>query len=73
MSFKTEYPDFAPVAQHIRRAQAERSVAIAVALADAIVAATAAVRRLTGFAPAAAHGRKPLVVKANLARPLPRY
>ena len=36
-SFKNRYPDFASIEQHIRRAHAERQVAIATAFADAIL------------------------------------
>ena len=38
MSFKTDYPDFAAIEGHIRRARAERSVAIATMLSDLIFA-----------------------------------
>jgi hypothetical protein len=34
MDFKTKYPDFAAVEEHVRRARAERSVAIAHMLID---------------------------------------
>jgi hypothetical protein len=37
MDFKTEYPDYATIETHIRRARLERSVALAQFLADAIV------------------------------------
>ena len=37
MSFKTEYPDFATIEEHIRRARIERSVAIASLLSVAVV------------------------------------
>ena len=38
MSFKTDYPDFANIEEHIRRARLERSVAIATMLSNLIVA-----------------------------------
>ena len=38
MSFKTEYPDFAAIEEHIRRARLERSVAIATMLTNLILA-----------------------------------
>ena len=38
MSFKTKYPDFAPIEGHIRRARLERSVAIATMLSNLIFA-----------------------------------
>ena len=37
MDFKDRYPDFASIEHHIRRAQAERSVAVAHAIASMIV------------------------------------
>ena len=38
MTFANEYPEYKAIEEHIRRARAERSVAIAHFLADAIVA-----------------------------------
>ena len=38
-TFKTDYPDFATIEAHIRRARVERSVAIAQFLAEAIMGA----------------------------------
>ena len=46
MSFKTEYPDFAAVETHIRRAQLERSVYLANLLSDAIVKTVNGVRKV---------------------------
>ena len=46
MDFKTEYPEFASVEQHIRRARAERSVAIAHALANLWEATERGLKRL---------------------------
>jgi hypothetical protein len=37
MSFKTEYPDFATIEQHIARARIERSVMIASLLSEGVV------------------------------------
>jgi hypothetical protein len=45
-SFRKRYPDFADIEQHIRRAHAERQVAIATAFADGIVAAVRTIGRL---------------------------
>ena len=45
MSFKTEYPEFAAIEPHIRRAQLERSVYLANLLANAIVKAVKGTRR----------------------------
>ncbi len=38
MSFNTDYPEYSSIEEHIRRAHAERSVAIAHMFADAVVA-----------------------------------
>ena len=65
-TFKSQYPDFAAIEAQIRRANAERSVAIATLLANGIVAAHRALGRL--FAPKAA-ARAPngaLLVKASV-------
>ena len=37
MSFKDTYPDFAAIEGHIRRARAERSVAVATMITNALV------------------------------------
>ena len=36
MSFKTDYPDYLAIEDHIRNAHAERSLAVATFIADAI-------------------------------------
>jgi hypothetical protein len=68
MSFKSKYPQFAPIEQHIRRANAERAVYLAALITDAVVAVIGGLRRLMpASAPAARapRARKPLVVKAR--------
>ena len=50
-NFRKNYPDFAAIEQQIRRAHAERQVAIAVGFADAIIGAGRAIGQL--FAPKA--------------------
>ena len=74
MSFKSRYPDFAAIEHHIRRARAERAVAIGAACADAIMAAGRGVKRLAAAAaPALKRGSKgALLVKASIPRPAPR-
>lgn len=47
MSFKTEYPEYSTIEEHIRRARAERSVAVAHMLASAVVSIGKGIRRLT--------------------------
>jgi hypothetical protein len=51
-SFRKNYPDFAAIEQQIRRAHAERQVAIAVGFANAIIGAGRVIGQL--FAPKAA-------------------
>ncbi len=46
MSFKTEYPDFATIEEHIRRARIERSVAIASLLSQGVVSTINGVKSL---------------------------
>jgi hypothetical protein len=52
-SFRNEYPDFASIEHHIRQAHAERTVAIATAVANGIFAAAHGIGRLFAKAPAA--------------------
>ena len=67
-NFKTRHPDFASIENQIRRAQAERQVAIAVALAEGIVAAVRGIGRF--FAGQAVQRTRAgtVVVKATLPR-----
>jgi len=46
MSFRTEYPEYSAIEEHIRRARAERSVAIAHMIANAVGAAIRGLRQL---------------------------
>jgi hypothetical protein len=46
MDFKTRYPEYVPVEEHIRRARLERSVAIAHAIAGLLDAIVRGTRRL---------------------------
>ncbi len=46
MSFKTEYPEYASIEEHIRRARAERSVVIATLFANAVVSIGRGVSKL---------------------------
>ena len=50
-SFRKQYPDFASIEQQIRRAHAERQVAIATAFANGIVSAVRGIGQY--FAPKA--------------------
>jgi hypothetical protein len=60
-NFRKQYPDFASIEFQIRQAHAERSVAIATAVADGILKLVRGVSAL--FA------SKPAAVKASAARP----
>jgi len=46
MTFRTEYPEYSAIEEHIRRARAERSVAIAHMIAGAVEAAVRGLRQL---------------------------
>jgi hypothetical protein len=65
--FSKQYPEFASIEKHIRRAHAERSVAIATWIAEAILGAAGAVRKLVSRAPAPAR-RGRLVVRVSAPR-----
>ena len=67
-SFKKRYPDFASVERHIRRAQAERSLAIATAIADGIVAVIRGIGRLTADKPVQRTRAAAAVAKASVPR-----
>jgi len=45
-NFKKQYPDFAAIEHHIRRAHAERAVALGTSIAEAIVSGARALRGL---------------------------
>ena len=47
-NFRKNHPDFVSIEHHIRRAHAERQLAIGTAIADGIVAVVRAIGRLTG-------------------------
>jgi len=67
MSFATQYPDFAAVEKQVRRAQAQRAVAIATMIADGISATIRGARRLVGLADhVQIPDTQPLVIKARL-------
>lgn len=69
--FSKQYPDFAAIEQQIRRAHAERQVAVATAFADGIFALVRNIGRIFADKPAArtASGRVPVKVTAtNVAR-----
>ena len=76
MKFKDQYPDFAAIEQHIRRARAERQVAIATFFVDAILATGRGLKRITqgfGQGVAAEVDRRAVESDAFLKRSVPRY
>jgi len=46
MSFRNEYPEYETIEEHIRRARAERAVAVAHFFADAVVGAARGLKGL---------------------------
>ncbi len=66
MSFRTEYPDYAAIEQHIRRARAERAVVIAHLFADAIMFVTNGLRALVGVRAPQRNPKGALLVKASV-------
>ena len=74
--FKTKYPEFAQVEDLIRKAQLERSVAIATWLADVVVSVGRGIKRLvaaTGSSLAAERDRRAIEADAFLKRSVPKY
>ena len=63
-SFKKDYPDFASIEYQIRQAHAERSVAIATAFADGIIAVVRGVARLFAAKPATGLAKAPAARQA---------
>jgi hypothetical protein len=74
MDFKTQYPDFASIENHIRRARAERSVAVAHWIVGLIEAIGRGFRKF-GDGPfvAAASDRRAIEADAFLKRSVPKY
>lgn len=76
MSFRNEYPEYSAIEEHIRRAHAERSVAIASMIANAVAAVARGLRQLRA---GLAHGVKlerdihALQVDALFRRSLPHH
>ena len=78
MDFKTTYPEFAAIEEQIRKARAERSVAIAHAIVGLIEVIGRGVRKfgdLLGGGPAAVAERERSVIESDpfLKRSVPRY
>ena len=76
MNFENDYPDYAVIESHIRRARIERSVAIAHAMVGAVNATVRGVKRLAasfGRGLEAERDRRAIESDAFLKRSVPRY
>ena len=76
MDFKENYPDFAAIEAHIRKARAERSVAIAHYFAEGILALGRGLRgfaRSMGSGLAADRDRRAIEADSFLKRSVPKY
>ena len=76
MDFKTTYPEFAPIAEYIRRAQAERSVYLGHVIAGFVASASRGIKRIAdslGSGLAAERDRRAIEADAFLKRSVPRY
>ena len=76
MSFRTEYPEYSTIEEHIRRAQAERAVAVAHFFAAAVVAVGRGLKRLVdslGKGLQAEHERRMIEADSFLKRYVARY
>jgi hypothetical protein len=76
MNFKNEYPDYAVIEAHIRRARVERSVAVAHALVGVVNATIRGCKRLAdslGRGLDAERDRRAVESDAFLKRSVPRY
>ena len=75
MDFKTRYPDFAAVENHIRRAQAERSVYLAHAIADFITWTGRGFRKIADSLGGGMAERERSIIESDafLKRSVPRY
>jgi len=74
MDFKTTYPEYAPIEEHIRRARIERSVAIAHAIAglvDTIVRGTRKIAESMSAVDAAEADRRAIAMDPFLQRAAP--
>lgn len=76
MDFKTNYPDFAPIEQYVRRAKLERSVYLGHLIADFITSVTQGLKKLAdsvGRGLSAEQDRRAVEGDAFLQRYVPRY
>jgi hypothetical protein len=76
MDFKYTYPDFAAIEKHIKKAHAERSVALAQVFAEAIMSMGRGLRNLgdsMGKGLAAECDRRAIEADSFLKRSVPKY
>ena len=76
MDFKNEYPEFAVIEEHIRRARIERSVAVAATMVRAGESIVRGLKRLAqglGRGLEAERDRRAIESDAFLKRSVPRY
>jgi hypothetical protein len=76
MDFKNDYPEYAVIEEHIRRARAERSVVIAHMLANAVEAVVRGIRRIVaemGRGLQADWEKRAIEADSFLKRSVPRY
>jgi hypothetical protein len=74
MGFKEDYPEFSAIERHIRRAHAERSVAIAHAIAGFLAIVGRGIRKLgSAHQLSAIADRRAIEADAFLKRSVPKY
>ena len=76
MDFKDTYPDFAAIESHIKKARAERSVAIAMFFADSLISLGRGLRNLGGLMGrglSAERDRRAVEADSFLKRSVPKY
>lgn len=76
MNFKNDYPDYAVIESHIRRARVERAVAVAHAMVSVVDAIVRGAKRLAGAfgrGLEAERDRRAVESDAFLKRSVPRY
>ena len=72
-SFKDKYPEFAAIEQHIRRANAERSVYIAGVIAEGITSVVRGLRRLAAAGSDRVADVRAIGADPFLKRSVPKY
>ena len=73
MSFKDDYPEYAAIEQHIRRAHAERAVAIASLLANGLASIARLFTRATESPAATVSERRAIESDSFVKRWVPKY